>query len=81
MELIINARRSLANALLVVFVSVITAVPVMAAPTVDDIWTAADISGISAKVIPMAVLIVGIALVGTALAIGVKAIKKSRGAL
>jgi hypothetical protein len=34
-----------------------------AAPTIDDVWTAVDLSGISAKIIPIMVLVVGISMI------------------
>ena len=58
--------------LAVVAVSFYTSV-VYAAPTIDDVWAACDLSGISGKVIPIMILIVGIAMVFLA----VKYIKRS----
>lgn len=59
----------------------LTAAPAFAAPTVDDIWTAVDLSAIQGKVIPLAVIVIGITLVGVALALGKSAAKKAKGSL
>lgn len=61
-------------------VSLLVVSSAQAAPVVGDIWTAADISGISALLIPICVLIVGIALVGTGSSLAVRAVKRVRGA-
>ena len=62
-------------------VSVITAVPAIAAPTTDDIWAKMDISGIEAKIIPLAITCVGITVVGVVWHYATKAGKKSKSAL
>lgn len=48
------------------------------AASVDDIYAAVDFSGISDKVIPMAVLIIGVGLVAVALVIGGKYLNRAK---
>lgn len=80
MHYLTNAKARLFNLITLAFIACLIAAPVWAAPTVDDIYTAVDFSGMQAKLIPMAVLLVGIALVGVVTTIAIRYMKKGKSA-
>lgn len=61
-------------------VFILTTVPAVAStPTIDDVWAAVDLSGISAKVIALLVAIVGIKLLFVAFGYIRSAMARARG--
>ena len=56
------------------------ATPVLASPSIDDIWTAADFGTITAKAIPMAVALVGLGLIGLAVVVFIKYMNRAKAA-